>query len=250
MGCESSSFRKERYDEPIVRRLVFLVLVSPAVAACTRIDLPPRPQPAVPDASFLFDAGVPEAGPTPHCDDVAVDFSLTDNPTGPWSYGYEFEPGIFSPLPNEQAFGPADLWVTSLTGGAQPAVGFNPTSQTVTWFQTADVPAGAVVLMPGLEGESAVVRWTSPVKRTIALGGRFVGLSIKPPTTVDVHVLHGAGSLFDGEINLGDASGGDAAFGLTEPVDVGDTVDFVVGWGGAGGSLDATQLVATVCYLP
>jgi hypothetical protein len=131
----------------------------------------------------------------------------------------------------------------------EPYVSFNPNPHAICAVPLW--PAQKVVLHSGSQGEYSAARWTAPAAGEYAISSIFRGTGCF--TKVDVHVLHNGKSRYDSFVNLfghGDLEKYTAKLTLAQ----GDTLDFVVGWGGsydydgAVGSrwVDTTQVEATI----
>ena len=173
---------------------------------------------------------------SPQVFSAADQFSVTENPNGPWSYGYTA--GLGGPFTlhtvNCSSCGPGAIY----DGWFGSFFGFYPwvvTSQGGRFIDTLD-------LHPALPNFYSVVRWTAPTSGRFDLLGLFVGLGI--PATTDVHVLKNSVSVFDSQIRTQiDTS----IFDLRVYVVKGDTIDFAVGIGSDGSmDSDATGLKATI----
>ncbi|HOW69455.1 MAG TPA: glycoside hydrolase family 2 TIM barrel-domain containing protein [Phycisphaerae bacterium] len=118
----------------------------------------------------------------------------------------------------------------------QPNVLFNAKPYAI--YHVPLWPAKSVSLNPGTKGEYSVARWTAPAAGDHALSARFRGTGSF--STTDVHVLHAGKPIYAGFINVrgwGDCCDYSATLNLA----AGDTIDFVVGWGG-GYAPDAAGL--------
>jgi hypothetical protein len=167
---------------------------------------------------------------------AADQFSVTQNPNGPWSYG--FTEGLGGP------FTQFTVNCTSCggTGGLfdgwfGPYFGIFPlvdTNEEARFINT-------LFLHPAVPNFYSVVRWTAPIKGKFDLLGVFVGVD---RTTTDVHVLRNSVSLFDGQIR---AQSDTSIFDLHVVVAKGDLIDFAVGVGPDGSmDFDSTGLKATI----
>jgi hypothetical protein len=160
---------------------------------------------------------------------VAHDFSIANNPAGPWSYGWSAPTG--DPLTlypsgvviNSGGFAGAEYWSdpNHISLGA-PSVLYNPTANTIGQGSNL-VAAGQVLFHPGSAGEHSVVRWTAPAAGTYDVAALFTG---DDSTSTDVHVWHNGGSLFDGTVDRFRAG---PYFETDVTVGAGDTIDFRVG---------------------
>jgi len=184
--------------------------------------------------------------------DPAADFSPTDNPVGPWRYGWEPRSGgAFQIFTNKQAHQtqPA-LRVWGWSG--MPSVGRNTGQQVIHADASATFAPGQIAFHPGADGARAVLRWTAPRAERVAIAGRFTGLSGYqgvPRSTTDVHVLHQAEEVFASLLNL-EGRGNEAPFEIKVAVQPGDAVDFAVGYGNGNFGFDSTGLEAVLEYLP
>jgi hypothetical protein len=186
------------------------------------------------------------------------DFSATNNPNGPWTYGYETTlGGTFSTLAFADSAHGLDAWATNANypgGDATPYIAHNPSGSTIT-YTSFSVPADELQLQPGPQGEYAVVRWISPYlsATTLTISGHFSSEDnhVTPDpagTSSDAHVLFNGVSLLDTNI---DGIGVVSPFSLTVQVGAGDTIDFAVGYGSnLDYSFDSTGLQAVLSETP
>src|SRR5579884_137355 len=181
--------------------------------------------------------------------DAATQFSITQNPNGVWSYGWELSTGATFTLYNTTATDSQGIerwWDAGHVDNGVPVFGKNSTSSAVS-EQTWTVPAGALGTNPGVNGENNVVRWTAPAAGTVVVNGFFIGYDYVGPTSTDVHVLYNSSShLFDGNINSYNQP---LNFSMTLAVNPGDTLDLNVGYGSDGSyGEDTTGMDATITY--
>ncbi len=121
--------------------------------------------------------------------------------------------------------------------GTQPNVLFN--SRPYALYQVPLWPAKTVSLNPGAGGEYSVARWTAPAAGEYTVSARFRGTGCY--STTDVHVLRGGQPVYTGFINV--RGWGDCCeYSGTMKLKAGETIDFVVGWGGSY-SLNAAGLI-------
>jgi hypothetical protein len=175
--------------------------------------------------------------------DAVDDFSPSQNPSGPWSYGYRASGGgAFSPLTsNDNVYGlPAGMHTWYLPGVWNlPAVIHNGTGTSQSYFGAVQ-PTTVLNLYPGANGEKSVVRWTAQGPGTAQIAGRFEGLDA---TTTGVSVVkNGSTSLFTGNIT---GLSNQAPFSLSLTVVAGDTIEFQVYYNGDV-QHDSTGLAANV----
>lgn len=182
--------------------------------------------------------------------DAASQFSVTTNPNGVWSYGFEPNLAAFFSLYDQVATdnnGIAGWWYQTTTP-SPPRVLYNTSGQPVT-EGTWTLPARKLALYPGPEdntNEYSVVRWTAPAGGTVAIGGDFIGYDTQPVATTDVHVLYKTSALFFGMIQSYNTP---LSFSMTQVVNAGDTIDFLVGFGSNGTNIgDMTGLDAAIRY--
>ena len=183
---------------------------------------------------------------------AATDFSLSANPAGPWSYGYEDQLGgplhlYDGPTAGWRDAPGLDAW-TSDALGVDPNISHNRTASELSFLgDTIHVPANGLTIHPGPSGEPTVLRWTAPAPGRYQVTAAFQGNDQAGPTT-DVHVLHNGTSLFSGEVK---AFGAGPSFTRAVTVAAGDTLDFAAGYGSNGNYFfDSTGVAATITALP
>ncbi len=176
--------------------------------------------------------------------DVARDFSVSGNPSPPWSYGSSATLGSAFNVYPVFSRGSVDQW----SFGGLPNVWHNASTATVQQA-TNFTPPGGFGLHPGSGGEYSVVRWTAPADGTFRITGYFMGLDSSYPTTTDVRVVlnnNVAAPLFSGYISTYNQP---LNFSFDVTTAGGDTIDFAVGVGGNGFFGDATGLAALIAPL-
>lgn len=184
-------------------------------------------------------------------DDVVGDFSITLNPNGSWSYGWEANLGgafTLDAAVTTTAFPGINTWIgTEYCGGETffPLVGFNRTGTLDNYASGISQPANMLNLHPSCSGKLSVVRWTAPTTGSFNIVGLFQGIDTRD-TSTDVHILqNSATSLFSANIN---GYGNQAPFTLTRSLIAGDTLDFIVGFGAdAHYDDDSTGLALNIC---
>jgi hypothetical protein len=173
--------------------------------------------------------------------DLARDFSVTNNPNGPWSYGYKTAvDGTFG-LNLVRQTGVANNGVPLQLWGFQPntlpAVYFNATTNTaVTHGGQGTFPPGTVFFLAGNEGTAqnyGAIRFTVPVGgdgqyRLESAVRTYLNGSTSGDT--DYHVVRNGVELF------GQAMPASSSSGYTNVLTAvaGDTIDFLVGRGADG----------------
>ncbi len=131
---------------------------------------------------------------------------------------------------------------SSTLGTNEPCIVFNTGNNMLAWSGIKWEPR-SLSFHPGSKGEYSVVRWTAPAKGEYQIDSAFTG--IDGQTTTDVHALHSGKSLFDGFVNLS-GQGRRAPFKGSVPIEAGETLDFVVGYGNGDYRFDSTGLEAAV----
>ena len=176
---------------------------------------------------------------------AVTDFSIAQNPSGAWSYGYRATGGSFTTFSsNANTFGAgADSWTQS--GTCCPMATRNNTGATYQYPNAPTVvqPSDVLNLHPGPSGERGVVKWTAPAAGTYTVSGRFQGIDTGG-TTSDVSITKNGATLFSGQVN---GYGTQLPFSLSVTVAAGDAVEFTVGVGSNGTyNNDSTGLAATI----
>lgn len=121
---------------------------------------------------------------------------------------------------------------------ADPCVNRNGTGHELRALGITWAP-GQLAFHPGRQGEYAAVRWAAPAAGRVKVRAAF--RSIAGHATTDVHVLHGAGVLFDGGIHV--AGGGpECGFEGVAEVREGDVIACAVGFGNGDHGADTTAL--------
>ncbi len=143
-----------------------------------------------------------------------ADFSTASNPNGAWSYGWGASLGQFDLYPCGENGPWYKHWRLSACPPT-PAVWQNNDS-----ISHDGVPPASLSLHPGASGQVSDIRWTSPISGDITLTGTY---GAGDSGLVSVYVLHNGTILFQ---QLGTAVA--APFNLQLPVNIGDTIDFVV----------------------
>jgi len=161
------------------------------------------------------------------------DFSLTNNPTGVWSYGWM--PADFSSFnlyPDTRietaALGGSTVWYDTALG-TEPNLWRNDTLN--TYF---NVLPGQLAMHPGGNGQAAVLRFTAPSAGTAAVDWEFFAGDFGSPTV----------GVRDGSAFLWSASNSGAS-SLTTVFTPGSTLDFLIYGGYFGGN---TPLAASVNF--
>ncbi len=160
--------------------------------------------------------------------DVAADFSNVRNPNGEWSYGWSDRLAHqLVPYTDRYGYLGIDFWCTNLALAA-PCVYRNSTAEVVTNYTRVAVPGG-FGLHPGPNGELSTTRFTAPTRALYRVTGSFSGQDAVGPTT-DVHILTNGIPVFNGEVT-GSRTGAESAFDLITELNMGDQLDFAVGYG-------------------
>jgi hypothetical protein len=182
--------------------------------------------------------------------DAAGDFSLSSNPNGVWSYGWSTNLGSAFQLDTTNttawASGPLSGWLDGRTSDFYPLVLHNGTTGVVTSGSTVYQP-GQLAEHPGANDQYCIVRWTAPYSGTFSIAATFTGLSAIGDS-VDVHILHTGSSIFNSGVY---GSPSPASYSGALSVNLGDTIDFAVGFGTDGNyGEDTTALSAMINSIP
>jgi hypothetical protein len=102
----------------------------------------------------------------------------------------------------------------------------NPTDAAINPTGTAPIPAGALALRPGSDGQDAILRWTAPEDGHYAVKALYSGLD-SAPTDTQVSVLLSAVQIFSSRVD-GHGPTSNKEFSGTVPMLAGDTLEFVV----------------------
>lgn len=182
--------------------------------------------------------------------DAAAEFSPTDNPNGPWSYGYKptFN-GPFIPAAQTGAVGPIDFWYGGVASDGNPAISRNGSTSTA-FNGTARYLPGQLVMHPGPGNEYAVLRFTNPEAGLASFTASFEGVDIVG-TTTDVYVLQNGSVVFSGLVNgFGPGTGPTFTTPDTFALNRGDTLDFMVGFGNGNYFFDSTGVSVRITVVP
>jgi hypothetical protein len=175
---------------------------------------------------------------------AGADFSASSNANGPWSYGTRATVGgaSLSLLTDAVSGGPVSGWTDiPVAFAGTPFIGKNFSnsvyqSGTVTWL------AGDFTMHPGPVGfgmrEFAVTRWMAPTAGLATISGGFLPADAG---ATDVHVVLNGTAIF----SAFRAGGTSVNFNLSQPIALGDTLEFVVGNAGDF-AFDTTVLDATI----
>jgi len=182
--------------------------------------------------------------------DAVLDFSITANPNGLWSYGFASSlGGTFSVHETAQPnYVPGiDRWATP---SIDPVLGVakNTTASPIGGTPaTFTYPPDMLQMHPAFDGTYEIVRWTAPTSGTFLFQGEFAGLDIVTSVAdTDVHILRNLTTdLLPTTVLHG--LGTQQTFSLTRTVSTGDTFDFAVGKGPSGfHQNDSTGLKVTI----
>jgi len=181
---------------------------------------------------------------TPPPFNPSTQFSVTKNPNGVWSYGWEQSRGSALNLYTQT------VSVNSVIGWTTPSrvdggVFNNPTDAPIT-IGTVTTPAMSAAFSPGPQNQNAVFRWTAPFSGQYAVSAKFYGVDYVGPTTSDVSILHNDTQLFAAYVN-GYGPSSNQSYTGTVSISKGDTLDFTCGYGDNGNYYyDTTGLVVTI----
>ena len=195
----------------------------------------------------------PAKPPIGFTENAVIDFSITSNPSGNWSYGYTPSDDIslfslFTSSDHDRYFKitgmPIDKWQNQ--DSPHPLITHNSSDTAIT-AGGVFLPPDLLDLHPGKEGQRSVLRWTAPAKGVYRFDGHFQGIDLSGTTTDAVIVLNSKLVLFNENIN---GFGIPKAFVLSRELAAGDTVDFSVGYGGNGFNSDSTGAYVAVTKIP
>ena len=176
-------------------------------------------------------------------DDAARDFFAGSNTASQrWQYG-QLNTGAAPSVNTFARYG---------TAGAENALRFwrNSTQPDPNAIKNVTEDAylhwapGRLSVHPGPGGEYSVVRWTAPASGTFGIFSQFARLNTQAGD-VSIHARHGATALFDETLN---GEGARSQFFERVTVEVGETIDFIVGVG-LGYGFDATGLTPSIVQL-
>ncbi|MDZ4851880.1 MAG: putative Ig domain-containing protein [Pirellulaceae bacterium] len=176
----------------------------------------------------------------------ARNFSTLANPGGQWSYGWTQTQGSkFNVYPHHIFDRGIDAWDDPTGVGTTPVIIHNG-GTTPVFFGGLNIlwQPGQLSMHPGLGGQRSVLRWTAPVTGIVSVSAVFANLDGIRGATTDVHVLHNGQAFFDGDVR-GHGSSATLVPSMIG-VAVGDTIDFVVGFGGNGYDFDTTSVDAQI----
>lgn len=172
--------------------------------------------------------------------DAAKDFSITNNPSGPWSYGSSPSRSADFTLFSEAVRNiPEHKQLECWRGAASLA--HSRAEGTIRYNIYTVHPPDYLSLHPGSSGQRSVLRFTVPGRGSYKVQGSFKAID---HTTTDPHVLVNGKDVV--KLKPIDGSHNQSEFSFTQQFDKGDTIDFAVGDGGNGYGFDSTGLKVTV----
>src|SRR5260370_11560576 len=149
--------------------------------------------------------------------DLSDDFSLQNNPSKVWQYGYSasnsLAPDQIRVDEHADTTGAVGFWHPDANDGPGPGyypyIAYNTTKQSQVWPSPNGwvVRGGEVAMEASNSGQYSLVRFVAPVAGTYKISAQFAGVHVW--ATTGVHVLHNGTSLFDAHI---DGDGGEPAF--------------------------------------
>lgn len=178
------------------------------------------------------------------------DFNISNgNPNDVWSYGKTVTLGgsfiLFTDTQTTLVPG-VQYWQSG--SAYDPAVAKNITGSDIViqwgWPFITWPGKDYLHLHPGPNGEFDVVRWTAPNSGFFRIKADYKALNTFP-TRSDVYILHNNAKIFSGLINLSGHDGNEN-YSTELTIQSGDTIDFVVGLGGASFCANSTGLMATI----
>jgi hypothetical protein len=191
--------------------------------------------------------------------DLGGDFSIANNPSGPWRYGYTQGTTLAASAFTADGFAadlaPVGFWHPSDTV-YYPYVAANETQATVADATNSwAVRAREIAMEASQDAQFSVVQFVAPATASYEIQADFTGIHFRLSST-DVHVLLGDTAIFDADI---DGYGGDPAFHAVEgqsprasfhdtrPLAAGDVLSFAVGVGQNGTYFnDTTGLIVHI----
>jgi uncharacterized delta-60 repeat protein len=177
--------------------------------------------------------------------DPAAEFSTSQNPSGPWSYGYsDTLAGPLTLYDRAEEVDGAVRWASSSVG-IDPNVGFNPSDHDAHTAGSVTLRPGDLAFHPGPDGQWSHFVFRAPTAGSYAVSGSFGGLDTVG-TTTDVRVRVAGSDAFAGAVN--GTRGTVVPFSIpARPLKAGDTIDFAVGFGSDGTYYyDSTLLNAVI----
>ena len=167
--------------------------------------------------------------------DLATDFTTTNIPNDPWTYGYKTTlGGAFIPfayaLAGGSLYSPTFLvdYRSNAVDGF-PSILKNNTASIQTLNNTAPVPVGKLAMYPGPSGEYASARWTSPVDMSINVSVTYTKADISGGIGGPTVQLNGV-TIFSALVSPV-AGSTTATFNSTIVITKGDILDFMLGFG-------------------
>jgi subtilisin family serine protease len=206
--------------------------VSNTITA-TNNPTPPTPTPTP----------IPTPTPPQFGHNAVNDFSVTNNSSGMWRYGYKTAASSFIPYTNNgQPWAGVGSWSRNANGSCCDMVAKNTSGVSLN-YSSVTHPTDLLNLHPGENGEKATVRWIAPHSGSFSIQGRFRGLDTVG-TTTDVAVLHNGTSVWTSNIN---GFGYEANYVLSINAAAGDVIEFAVGYGGNNNYFyDSTGLAVSI----
>jgi len=164
--------------------------------------------------------------------DATAQFDATHNgsSSSPWTYGSKTSlTGSFSLYTHSETLSnDFDIWYTNASYYPNIEKNLGGNRSFNDQGQDGYVPAGALTLSAGINGEYSTLRWKAPTTGSYKLDISFTGFyNNSVGTSADVHIIEGTTSLFDGTVLRNNTASSMQTVSLTE----GDTLDFEVGYG-------------------
>lgn len=157
----------------------------------------------------------------------------------PGTWLYQNRPQwLLRPGPENETVAGLRSWNSKVLGGSDPCVTYNPTPYVRRMAGIRWEP-GRLSFHPGPKGEYSVVRFQAPEAGNYQVEAKMLGIDQK--ATTDVHILAGSRSLFRAMIDM-DRQKSQAQYQGQIPLEKGETIDFVVGWGNGTYICDSTGL--------
>jgi hypothetical protein len=181
-------------------------------------------------------------------EDAFNDFSLTNNPNGPWSYGYGVPGTSFTAYPSSatNCTGIAGLNCWDVSTNSIPYVGENVTGSPID-DGSLTIPTGSLDIHPFVSPYDTIIEWTAPSTGNWQITGFYDLLDTSASGTTAL-IYAGAIQLLDEALATSNRS---VEFSFTEALASGETLQFAEGPNSSGGYYsDSTGFDVTVSSVP
>lgn len=181
-------------------------------------------------------------------DDAFSDFSLINNPNGPWSYGYGIPGTSFTAYPSSatNCTGIAGLNCWDVFANSVPYIGENVTGSPID-DGSLTIPTGLLDIHPFVSPYDTIIEWTAPSAGNWQITG-FYDLLDTSASGVTALIYAGATQLLDEALTTSNRS---VDLSFTEALAAGETLEFAEGPNSSGGySSDSTGFDVTISSVP